>query len=148
MVTFRIVIIITIVLAFVSCTAVQVRPIDRSLNLEHVCIKENSQVVVGDFLPILRDGFERRGISTLVFSGSKPEGCEFIVKYTALQSWDMSSYLSYAYISIENNNGRRIATAEYRLRNKGGLSLLKFRGTRAKMNPVIDELLREYQIYY
>jgi len=140
---FRNTFITAIVLALVGCTSIQVQPIDRSVNLKHVCIQDNPKVVVADFVTVLRDGFDRHGISTEVFSGSTPERCEYILTYTALQSWDVSTYLSYAELRMESK-GRKIASAEYRLRGKGGLSLMKWQGTKAKMDPVIDELLKAY----
>lgn len=97
-----------------------------------------------DFVTVLRDGFDRHGISTEVFSGSAPERCEYILTYTALRSWDFSPYLSYAELRLESK-GRKIASAEYRLRGKGGFSLMKWQGTKAKMDPVIDELLKAYK---
>jgi hypothetical protein len=91
-------------------------------------------------LSVLRDGFERHGISTEVHSGEAPSTCEFILTYTARQSWDFVTYLSHAELRIEQQ-GRTVASAEYHLRGKGGFSLLKWQGTRTKMDPVIDELL-------
>jgi hypothetical protein len=135
--------IIISVLTICGCTAVRVQPIDSAANLQHVCIQENHRVKVYDFVTVLRDGFDRHGISTEVFSGSTPDKCEYILTYTALQSWDFSPYLSHAEIRLEKS-GRKIAYAEYHLSGKGGFSLMKWQGTKAKMDPVIDELLKAY----
>ncbi|WP_137937613.1 Sbal_3080 family lipoprotein [Chitinivorax sp. B] len=134
---------ITLFIVLVGCTSIQVQPIDRSINLKHVCIEENPKVIVADFVTVIRDGFDRHGISTEVFSGSTPDRCEYVLTYTALQSWDFSTYLSYAELRLESK-GRKIASAEYRLRGKGGLSMMKWQGTKTKMDPVIDELLKAY----
>jgi len=48
--------------------------------------------------------------------------------------------MHYAHLRFEHK-GATVAYAEYRLINKGGL-LRKFRDVKAKMDPVIDELLR------
>jgi hypothetical protein len=130
-------------LVFCGCTSVQIQPVDRTVNMNHVCIQENPKVIVSDFLPVLRDGFDRHGISTEVFSGQAPERCEFVLTYTALQSWDFSTYLSHAELWIERK-GRKVASAEYHLDGKGGLSLMKWQGTKTKMDPVIDDLLQAY----
>lgn len=134
-----------VVAAFIlyGCTSIQVQPVDPSVKLKHVCIQENPKVIVADFLTVVRDGFDRHGISTEVFSGPAPERCEYILTYTALQSWDFSTYLSYAELRLERN-GRKVASSEYRLRGKGGFSLMKWQGTKTKMDPVIDELLKAY----
>jgi hypothetical protein len=107
-----------------------------------VCIQENPKVWVSDFLPVLREGFDRHGITTNVYSGTKPENCEYVLTYTALQSWDFVTYLSHAELWLERN-GQQIASAEYHLVGKGGLSLMKWQGTKTKMDPVIDDLLRQ-----
>ena len=126
----------------VDCTSIAVRPVDSSLEMRHLCIQENPRVLVSDFVPVLRDGFDRNGITTEVFSGQKPEKCEYILTYTALRSWDFSPYLSHAELRIEKE-GRQIAYAEYHLKGKGGLSLNKWKSTREKMDPVIDKLFKK-----
>ena len=125
-----------------GCTSIVVRPVDPSLGMRYVCIQENPRVQVNDFIPVLRDGFDRHGIATEVYSGQKPEKCEYILTYTALRSWDFSPYLSHAELRIEKD-GRQIAYAEYHLKGKGGLSLTKWASTREKMDPVIDELFKK-----
>jgi len=126
-----------------GCTAINVRAVDPSVQLLHVCIQDNPKVKVSDFIQVLRDGFDRHGISTEVFSGLKPDRCEYILTYTALRSWDITPYLSVAELRLEKD-GRQVAYAEYRLRGKGGFSLMKFQGTKSKIDPVIDEMLKAF----
>jgi hypothetical protein len=126
-----------------GCTSVIVRPVDREALLKHVCIQENPKVWVKDFLTVLKDGFERHGISSEVFSEGAASHCEFIVTYTARQSWDFANYLTHAELRLERQ-GLQIAYAEYHLKGGGGLSLMKWQGTKTKMDPVIDELLGAY----
>jgi hypothetical protein len=38
-------------------------------------------------------------------------------------------------------DGRQVAHAEYHLKGGGGLALTKFKGTKAKIDPMIDEML-------
>ena len=125
-----------------GCTSIRVRPVDPSIGVKHVCIQNNPKVIVADFVPVLRDGFNRHGISTEVYSGEAPDQCKFILTYTALRSWDFAPYLSHAELRLETRGGNQIAYAEYHLRGKGGFSLMKWQGTRTKMDPVIDELLK------
>ena len=98
-------------------------------------------MLVTDFVNVLRDGFDRHGISTEVYAGAKPQHCEYVLTYTALRSWDFATYLSHAELRLERD-GRQVAYAEYHLVGKGGLSLMKWQGTKTKMDPVIDELLK------
>ena len=75
-----------ITLILVACTSVTVRPVDHSLGIRSVCIQENPRVQVSDFVSVIREGFNRHGIGSEVFSGTKPETCEYILTYTALRS--------------------------------------------------------------
>jgi hypothetical protein len=125
-----------------ACTSVTVRPVDPSLNIKYVCIQENPKVLVGDFIAVLRDGFERNGIVTEVFTGQKSDKCDYILTYTALRSWDFGPYLSHAELWLERS-GKQVAYAEYHLNAKGGLALTKWAGTKTKMDPVIDDLLKK-----
>jgi len=129
------------VLAVSGCTSITVQPIAANTPVKHVCIEDNPKVIVTDFVSVLHDGFSRHGISTEIFSGTKPEGCEYTLVYTALRSWDFAPYLSKAELRLEQN-GSFLASAEYHLKLKGGWSLMKWQGTKTKMDPVIDELLR------
>ena len=140
--------VVAFLLVLAGCTSIQVQPIDRSVDLQHVCIRETPRVIVADFLTVVRDGFERHGISTEVFSGAASDRCEHILTYTALQSWDLASYLWYAELRLEHK-GQKIGLAEYRLKgrgltSRGGASLMKWQATKTKMDPVIDELLKAY----
>lgn len=128
-------------LLLAGCTAVRVQPVDPSANLKHVCIEDNPKVTVPNFLQVVRDGFTRHGISTEVYSGEAPAACTAILRYTALRSWDVTTYLSHAELSLETRTGDRIASAEYHLNAKGGFSLMKWQSVKTKMDPVIDELL-------
>lgn len=136
--------IVVAVLMLAGCTSVTVKPVELSVDLKHVCIQENPKVLVSDFVDVIRDGFDRHGISTEVFSGPTPANCEYVLTYTAIRSWDLSPYLSHAELRLEKG-GRRIAYAEYHLKGKGGFSLTKWQGTRTKIDPVIDELLQRYK---
>lgn len=126
-----------------ACTSVRVRPVDSAAGVKHVCIENNPKVIVSDFVPVVRDGFSRHGISTEMFSEQAPAGCEFVLTYTALRSWDVAPYLSHAELHLLRK-GEEVASAEYHLKGKGGYSPKKWQSTKTKMDPVIDELLKAY----
>jgi hypothetical protein len=134
--------IVAVSLSLTACTSITVRPLDRALTIRHACIQDNPKVLISDFVPVLRDGFDRHGITTEVYSGTKPTDCDYVLTYTALRSWDFAPYLSHAELRLFEKDGRQIAYAEYHLIGKGGFSLMKWQGTKAKMDPVIDELLK------
>ena len=122
-----------------ACTRVQVSSLDQPLAVDLICIEQNPKVIVDDFLKVLEDGIARNGMRSIVFTGNTPEGCEYIMTYTALRTWDITPYLSHAEIWIHKSN-RQVASAVYHLAGGGGLSLMKWQGTKTKMDPVIDEL--------
>lgn len=127
-----------------ACTSITVKPLDSSLEVMHVGIKRNPKVIVEEFLPLIQTKFKEHGITTEVFDETAPENCSIIVTYTALQSWDFSTYLSHAEISLTNRDFKEIASAEYHLIGKGGLSFMKWQSVGTKISPVIDELLIQY----
>lgn len=127
-----------------GCTAVQVTPLQSVA--EDVCIEANSKVLVEDFVPVLQAGFARHGISTQVHRSIARGQCSHIVTYTARRSWDGAPYLSSAEIRVLDTQRRTLASADYHLRGKGGLSLMKWQGTKTKMDPVIDQLLANVEI--
>ncbi len=69
-----------------------------------------------------------------------PETCDYIVTYTALQTWDIVPYLAHAEIRMRKNR-KLIAYGEYHLIAGGGLTFTKYAGVKSKMEPVIDEML-------
>jgi hypothetical protein len=129
-----------------ACTSVHVKPVDNArFKLVHVCIQENPKVIISDFVQVLREGFERHRLTTeLVRDGSSiPQACEYLLTYTARQSWDFSPYLSTARLELRRGN-ELVSSADYHLRGKGGFSLTKWAGTASKMNPVIDQMLKDF----
>ncbi|MDR2852026.1 MAG: Sbal_3080 family lipoprotein [Burkholderiaceae bacterium] len=123
-----------------GCTSINVKPVPQSERLQHVCIVNNPKVIISDFISILQDGFSRHNITTSVVENEKASSCEVTLTYTALRSWDITTYLYHAELRLWRQ-GRQIGAADYHLRNKGGLDLSKWRSTRTKMGPVIDKLL-------
>lgn len=124
----------------IGCTSIQVQPISSDMKITDICIEENPKVIVVDFLPVIRDRFEYHGINTQVYDSPDPKKCEYILTYTALKTWDLGTYMHHAELRLEKN-GRKVASAEYHLNAKGGLSLMKWQGTKTKLDPVVDELL-------
>lgn len=108
--------------------------------MKQVCIHTNPAVIASDFVPVMRDGIQRHGIVADVYDRDLPDSCPYVVDYTALRSWDFKPYLSHAEIRI-TEHGRLIASATYDLNAKGGFDMGKWRGTKAKMDPVMDKLL-------
>jgi hypothetical protein len=130
-----------------GCTVIGVKPVDKSQNLMHVCISENPKVIIEGFTLLLQASFERHLITSEIFLGALPKGCDFRLEYTALRSWDLATYMSYA--ELELYKGKTLAGyAEYRLRGgiggRGGLNLTKYDSTESKLSRMVDELLEQY----
>jgi hypothetical protein len=56
-----------------------------------------------------------------------------------LRSWDFAPYLAQAELWLRKD-GDQVGYAEYHLVGGGGFSLMKWQGTKTKMDPVIDQL--------
>jgi len=123
-----------------GCTSVDVRPVEPHEPITAVLIEENAKVWRSDFVTVLSDGFARHGIDSRLIRQGDPVGDAYVVRYTARQKWDMAMYMSDATIWIYKND-KEIARAVYHLKGGGGFSLMKWQGTQAKIDPVIDELL-------
>ena len=132
-----------VLMLMAGCTSVQVNKLDSSHQVYHVCIEDNPDVIVQDFISTVRDGFARHGITTEVYEGKMPSHCEYHLTYTALKTWDMAPYMHHAELHLYKGYDQ-IAYAEYHLDGRGGWDLSKWASVGKKMDPVIDELLSDY----
>ena len=135
--------IISVALLLSACAAtVEVKPISRTATIQHVCILENPEAGDADILLLLRDGFDRNGISSEIYKESKPANCEYIVTYSTTYKWELlyGTYLRNAQIRIEKD-GRFVATGHYHAGE--GFVASKWRGSKAAIDPVIDEMLKK-----
>ncbi|WNO10601.1 Sbal_3080 family lipoprotein [Teredinibacter sp. KSP-S5-2] len=126
-----------------GCTAIEIKQVESSHNMDHVCIEYNAKVTIDEFVRIVEDIFQDHGITTEVYKGLTPENCNFKLTYTALRSWDLTPYLSHAELRLFKGN-ERIGYAEYHLKGKGGLALNKWASVKTKMTPVVNRLLAQY----
>jgi len=126
-----------------GCTSVQVANLEASHKVYHVCIEDNPKVIVSDFIPVVQDGFARHGITTEIVTAPAPERCEYRLTYVAHRTWDVANYMHHAELRLFKGN-QRIAYAEYHLNGKGGFALNKWASVDSKMDPVIDQLLSDY----
>ena len=125
-----------------GCTSVTVKPVSAENRIEHICIEDNPRVQVGDFVDVMKEGFQKHGITSQVYKDNAPAKCLYTSTYTARRTWDMAMYMTDAQIDILRD-GRPIASANYHLKGKGGFALNKWAGTRTKILPVIDTLLAQ-----
>lgn len=81
-----------------ACTSIRVDRVQPDVlrDMRRVCIERNPRVIVRDFLPVVQDGFRRHGIESAAYDPPLPSDCQFVLNYTARQSWDLVNYLKYA----------------------------------------------------
>ena len=121
-----------------GCSITQsVEPI-ASTKMSEICIQENSAVMMKEFRPELQRQIESKGIHTRVYTGVKPDVCEFDLRYTANWQWDLAMYLSYVELRVYDSD-RLAGVATYDARRGGG-RMDKFGTTTAKLEPLINEL--------
>ena len=130
-------------LILAGCTSVDVRPIPASAKLDKVCIEFNSEVNVEDFVSVVQENFFNHGIGSTVIRSERPKGCEFTMTYTVDRWWDLKPYLVDARMTV-NKNDAFVGSGHYHLNGHGGLDLAKYAGTHSKIDPVMDEMLRNY----
>jgi hypothetical protein len=129
-----------------ACTTTKVRPVETSFDTKHVCVKDCSDKCFdGKILGIIRDGLDRHGFTSQVFEGELPTACEYHLTYYCERTWDIATYLHHAELRLFQGHDQ-IGYAEYHLRGGGGLALTKFKSTKSKIDPVIDELLSGHSI--
>ena len=147
MISIRTVLLFAVMMSAFGCTAVTVRPVETELEIKHVCIEDGREMCFdGEMLGVIRDGFERHGITSEVYKGGVvPSECEYHLTYMCNQTWDLAMYLHHAELRLYHGRDR-IGYAEYHLKGQGGLALNKLESTDKKMNPIIDELLKSFPI--
>jgi len=117
-------------------------PQTKNTVIKHACVIKNEDVKVSDFLSVLQEGFNKHGIKCSLVNQTNEKECPYIVTYTAEQSWDLKFFLGHAEIKVYNLDKLighvtydvPFGTWNFDLANK-------FKSTREKMLPLIDELL-------
>jgi len=130
---------ITFAFVLVSgCTTITVLQVNNASEIKHVCIQDGQQICSdGRMLGVIREGFDRHGIATQVYTGNLPSQCEYNLSYMCERSWDFATYLKHAEMRLYKGI-TQIGYVEY---DCGVYSLMKWQSTRTKMDPFIDELL-------
>lgn len=109
--------------------------------IKKICIENNPKVIVQNFEEILSDRLQSHNIDTEVFmKGKKPEGCEFVLKYTAYQKWDFTMVMNRADLYLYKDNNK-VSSANYTLKMGGFLNPTKYKSNAEKLNPIVDQLI-------
>ena len=109
--------------------------------MDEICIIENPKVKKS-FLPVYTDALKKNGISTKTLApSSNTADCDFTSTYTALWSWDLVIYMSYAELNIYEKGGLA-GNAVYDSRS-GSANMGKFIDVDNKVNELVDGMLGE-----
>jgi hypothetical protein len=128
-----------------ACTSLDVRPIPASAKVDKICIRYNEEVNVEDLVPVVQDNLASHGIESVVFKDQTPSGCSFQLNYTADRWWDLGTYMVDANITVWKDSVL-FGSAHYHLNGHGGFDLMKWEGTKAKLTPPMDKMLKAYPI--
>lgn len=126
-----------------ACTSIQVKNNDgfQPQSVKQICVIHNSKVTIDGFEQSIIRSFTRYDIHARIYpENSRPVMCETTMNYTALRSWDIVTYLTYAKFTLMKQ-GRVVSEAEFRLKGKGGLALNKWRSTDTKVDELVDQLV-------
>lgn len=130
-----------VVMALAGCSITKtVKPVTDS-QITNLCIKNNPNILMDEFLPEVKRQIEAKGIRTSEFSGSAPPECKYTMEYTANWRWDLAMYLFYADLRVMQA-GNMIGQATYDARS-GGANMGKFGKTAEKVKPLINELFAQ-----
>ncbi|SAK89882.1 hypothetical protein AWB79_06484 [Caballeronia hypogeia] len=113
--------------------------------LQSVCIELNQSVATGDFVPVLQVALQRRGVNSMLYNpGTSPPGCEAMLVYGAITSWDKHAFSSepVSYLSAIDltllQRGQILVTARY---DTNGLNVDRFASARQKLDALVDRMV-------
>lgn len=125
-----------------GCTTVEVQPVSASAgsSLKVVYIQRNPQAdeIAPDLESAIENGFQRHNIGTRVVAAEPPGDSVYVLTYAATGGWDLKPYTK----SVELRLKRGAKQVGYaRTENSGGLNTSKFASARAKVDPLLEQLL-------
>jgi hypothetical protein len=127
-------------------TAVQSIPPQTSIS--EICILENPKVIISDFLPVVQEGVSRHGLRGSVYR-EVPSDCEYVLQYVAYQRWDFTAFMSEASIKLYRDK-KLIGNVSYEtptgIFGGGGANPAKWKSTKEKLDPLLDELFKYYPV--
>ena len=130
-----------LILTGCATTSINHKQDTNTSQIKKICIEHNSKVIVQNFEEIIVDRLQENGIITEVFlKGSRPESCEYILKYTAYQKWDLTMIMTQADLNLFKNNNK-VSSANYTLHMGGFLNPTKYKSNTEKLNPLVDQLI-------
>ena len=129
-----------------GCNSYNVQALPYDAGLKSVTVIANPKVAVHDFVDVMVDEFNARNIKVVSAPPNyvaKPE--EYIIRYDARRSWDISDYLSDATVRITRDDMTLGKGKYHHVGQSFSFDLFtKWRGTEWKMKDVYDELLKNY----
>ncbi len=71
-----------LMVSLTGCATTNVTPLKLNTGerIQRVCVKHNPKVIVQNFEEIIISRLEYHDIATQVYSGDKPEACEYFIK--------------------------------------------------------------------
>lgn len=130
-------------LSITGCTSIQVKNSEgfQPQSVKQICVINNPKVIIAGFDDSIVRSFARYNINARIYpENSKPALCETTMNYTALRTWDVVTYMSYAKFTLMKE-GRIVSEAEFRLKGNGGFALNKWRSTDTKIDELVDQLV-------
>lgn len=112
-----------------------------------LCIEFNPQTQTADVVPALQLALQAHQIESRVYeSTNNTPNCPVWLRYNAQMEWDKSpmseryeAYISKASLTLQDDNGRVLASSYYTLGN--GYRSSKWASTQDKLAPVVSALI-------
>jgi hypothetical protein len=117
-------------------------PLAPNKKMSEICIHENPNVEITDFLSVLQEGIRLNGLQSAIYY-EIPSTCAYVLEYMAIDRGAPKPYMIVADVKLYE--GRElVGSVGYRLRegvfDDGG----KWDSTKEKLDPLLDALFAYY----
>lgn len=106
---------------------------------DKVCVIRHPETKINQVVNGIRHALERRGVEYTFVDAREECRCEYSIEYTARRSWDLTTYLGSADMTLYKN-GRAVSAAKYKA---GSGTLTKFGRTEERIDNVVGQLFGE-----
>jgi hypothetical protein len=133
---------LTLSLFISGCAHMAPARIRSNPEIENVCIIENPDIPVPNFLSVLRKTLKAHGVSSEVYPGGTSDTCKFVVTYTGMMNnFKNPPYMSSAEVDL-SQDGKQIARSGYNFATEVlNLAYILPPSPETKMNAMVEQLL-------
>ena len=120
----------------------RIKSVGMDVDVKHICLQYNDRVIVTDADSIIMKLIRENGYTTeLYMSSERPDGCEYVMTYTAGRRWKIID-IPMIYAKIDLYRGTDLlGTGTFGDRRRGMPVSNRFDGTEGNLRPLVKEVL-------